>query len=98
MKHHRPARILNESGFNFMGLSGFDLIFVFGGYSFLQPLLYFFFNTSLVIPLFISIGVFLILLRIRNKYRRHFLRDLFLYLFVHIKSFGFGVYYGPENY
>lgn len=95
MNNHHPSRTLNETSFSLLGLGPVDFVVIVGTYSLLQPAFYFFFQMSLVIPFLISLFEFLFLLKVRNSYRRHFVRDLALYL--KTKMLRFGVYYDPEN-
>ena len=93
-KSFTPSRTLNESGFSIAGLSAFDmfiLVCTFGG---MQPLFNILLNLSLFWPLLISFFQTVLLVIIRRKYRRHFIRDFTKYLY--IKILKGGAYYDPS--
>lgn len=90
-----PSRTLNESGFSIAGLSALDILVLICMFGVMQPLFNLVLNMSLVWPLFISLIQTVIIISIRRKHRRHFIRDFALYLSIKIRKGG--VYYDPTS-
>ena len=87
-----PSRVLNEAP-NILGLNLNDMASI--SIIYLISLLTLNMFQLEVFSGLVAIVCALMLIPIRIKYRRHILRDYFLYL--RIKLLNFGVYYDPKN-
>lgn len=88
MKSFQSSRVLNETGGTALGLGLTDYFGLMAVYGFLQGIWFLVFRTTNILLLVVMLlsGIFLIY--IRQKYRKHIIRDYIKYKFTTVFKFG----------